>query len=361
MAIYIYIHIYIYIYIYIILFLLSIKHVIDSHDQAARRPDGTLSCLPPSVASVIGDGWKCFPHSFKSQLKHVRGGFPMASKSVGTLAQSTGQKMLPQKLGRKLLELRAQLHTPGKHDSTPEPPKEAGRNIEHQCHIAGFCVHGAAGRATTQMRSQLNKAICSTKFPTKQSRSILSKSGVVICVTAATPSAPLAAGVFGPIAPPLIINSWVHLGDVSLSPHGFKGQELELVSDSKPISSTSACGEVQLAGMWVFKNEWELCRDLSKALSWYVRFFGFYSSSRLLGTLTASRCTVQELQHIGDAAIIFWRGSSDVDHTETRHSQQLKRDAKKAAEAGTHNCCSIRWGYYCFIWFHRRGLWERSG
>ena len=188
------------------------------------------------------------------------------------------KKGVAAKIGSKALELRAQLHTPGKHDSTPEPPKEAGRNIEHQCHIAGFCVHGAAGRATTQMRSQLNKAICSTKFPTKQSRSILSKSGVVICVTAATPSAPLAAGVFGPIAPPLIINSWVHLGDVSLSPHGFKGQELELVGDSKPISSTSACGEVQLAGMWVFKNEWELCRGLSKAfvvvcsLFWFLFF-----------------------------------------------------------------------------------------
>ena len=62
-----------------------------THDQTSRMDGGPSSRVPPHATDALGADWELYPHSLWRNLQHVRGSFPVATKTVGTIGQSRSQ------------------------------------------------------------------------------------------------------------------------------------------------------------------------------------------------------------------------------------------------------------------------------
>jgi hypothetical protein len=243
--------------------------VIAAHDRSSRNDGGPFNEIPPHVAEALGVDWKVYPHSFLSNFQHVRGSFLAATQAVGTLAQANSKYDISVALAAEVSALREELHKPARPDAMAVASQKAKVTVTSLCNVAGFCVHGAAGRNTRAMKSQMLNVLTLQRFApnnNKRGCQLLLRSGVVVCVIGCSPSpGAMLDGAVGPQQPPVVeCNRWLHLGLMEKRPNMFEAQTLELRTPSDKLDDTEPCGEITLVGKWVFDSTWTLCRDLCK-------------------------------------------------------------------------------------------------
>ena len=203
----------------------------DHNSDRNRRNDPVLNSLPAEIVDSLGTNWHLLPHSFKGSLRHMRGSFPHATKVAGTLTSANPRKELSVSFTAKLLEFRKRIHTPAEHDRAPEATKAECASFSLDCHVAGFCVHGANGVLIKAMHSKFLQAIMKYRFPKVNSlgRDMLARSGVVICAFTEYVVRPPAAAEDGGTPPALetkYVNKWAHVGYNDLVPRAIQAHIL---------------------------------------------------------------------------------------------------------------------------------------
>ena len=200
----------------------------------------------------------------------------MAVGIMSTIGQTNSRVKLSTSLSSKVRELHAVIYKPATHDeSQPISDAEAKRLVLSPCELAGFCVHGAVGRSTVAMRSQMFSALFNVRFPASNpiDRSLFAK-GAHIAVLAVAEE-----HVFEPVegdpAPlPLVSNHWLHMGAVDLKPREFEAQVLrQRGSETEALSIDAAFGEYEMQGVWEFLDSWIFLQAIGSAAHLVSAFF----------------------------------------------------------------------------------------
>ena len=127
------------------------------------------------------------------------------------------------------------------------------------------------------------------RFPKVNSlgRDMLAKSGVVICAFTEYVVRPPAAAEDGGTPPVLetkYVNKWAHVGYNDLVPRAIQAHILSATDGAVLSFDFNVERDVLLEMNWHFQNAWEFVRELDKTCVWYLRFFGFAESPRLVGS-----------------------------------------------------------------------------
>lgn len=167
----------------------------DHNDSQRKR----MNNLPTEIADSLGSSWHISPHNFKSNLRHMRGSFPMATKAAGVVVSLRDTKNTHTTFVAKMMKHREELHEPAIHDDAPAqtaaestyddaPAQTSAESTTYHlpCHLAGFCVHGSDGAFAKAIHDRFLTTLMQTRFPKANTigRRLLCDSVVSVCVLA---------------------------------------------------------------------------------------------------------------------------------------------------------------------------------